>query len=134
MKPVWLVSFLLFSLNARAFEPSVEIIERFDDVRVVAFVSEADLKNYPLWHPTGDTLPLSVGEAIAAVVKKRNGHHHEVSDIEEIELRKISGRKDHWHYLVKLAAGSSQGRGLEVYVVLMTGKVIPAIIEPEAVK
>ncbi len=134
MKYLWLPTLFLLSANAWAFQPSVEIIERFDDVRVVAFVSEDDLKDYPLWQPASGTPPLSVGEAIAAVTRQRSGHRHTMGEVEEIELRKIAGRKDHWHYLVKLKARGAPGRGIEVYVVLMNGKVIPAIIEPEALK
>jgi hypothetical protein len=124
----------IFSGNAQS--SSIEIIERFDDIRLVAFVNEGDIENYPLWHPLTEAPPLSISAAIEAVnnLYKVNDAELIVESIQEIELRKIPNHKKYWHYLVKVKGNNDEKVKYQVYVVLMNGKVIPALIETESFK
>ena len=135
MKHMYLLLLLaIFSGNAQS--SSIEIIERFDDIRVVAFVNEGDIDNYPLWHPLTEAPPLSISAAIEAVnnLYKVNDAELIVESIQEIELRKIPNHKKYWHYLVKVKGNDDEKVKYQVYVVLMNGKVIPALIETESFK
>lgn len=135
MKHMYLLLLLaIFSGNAQS--SSIEIIERFDDIRVVAFVKEGDIDNYPLWHPLTEAPPLSISAAIEAVnnLYKVNDAELIVESIQEIELRKIPNHKKYWHYLVKVKGNDDEKVKYQVYVVLMNGKVIPALIETESFK
>ena len=68
MKLRYLFLLLAFtSVNAQSYQPSIEIYERFDDVKLVAFVNESDIENYPLWHSLSEVPPLSIADAIQAV-------------------------------------------------------------------
>jgi hypothetical protein len=124
--------FLVLTLiggSSQAYTPSIEIIEQFDNMRLVAFFSERDIENYPIWHPTEEAPPLSIKEAIQAVNDK-NGGELSIDTIKEIELREISHYKHYWHYLIKTKTKTKY----RIYVVLMNGKVIPAVVEPESYK
>lgn len=135
MKHMYLLLLLaIFSGNAQS--SSIEIIERFDDIRLVAFVNEGDIENYPLWHPLTEAPPLSISAAIEAVnnLYKVNDAELIVESIQEIELRKIPNHKKYWHYLVKVKGNNDEKVKYQVYVVLMNGKVIPALIETESFK
>ena len=61
-----LLAFISTTVQA-AYQPSIEIYERFDDVKTVAFINESDIENYPLWHSLTEAPPLSIADAIAAV-------------------------------------------------------------------
>ena len=120
------------STGVGAASPMVEIIERFDDLRMVAFVDQANIDASPAWNPGVSPIPLPVDEAIQSV-KAFNKASDNAAAIEEIEIRKIPGDEQHWHYLVKIADDRMTTK-YSVYLVLMTGKVVPAIIEPESYK
>lgn len=123
---------LLLSFNVQAGNFPVEIIEQFDNARVVAFIKDADLKSAPVWQPLAGPPPVTIAAAIEAVKTHRfKGVGQEGPFmVEEIELRKISAHDDHWHYLIK----TKEGEATRYYVVLMNGNVIPAVREPEAYK
>jgi len=53
-----LLLFMVISVNAQSFQPSIEIIEQFDDDRVIAFINETDIENYPQWNPLTEAPPL----------------------------------------------------------------------------
>lgn len=134
----WLMLFLTcFSVNTFAYQPSLEIFEDFDNVRLVAFIEEGDIQNYPLWGPLSSEPPLSISKAIQSVVKyhdtrKETGY---TNSIDKIELRQLTAHhKNYWHYLVKVKKVSTDKTLYQMYVVLMTGKVIPAMVEPESIK
>ncbi|HEC13849.1 MAG TPA: hypothetical protein ENI80_11510 [Acidiferrobacteraceae bacterium] len=133
----WLLLLLsIFSVNAQSFQPSIEIIEQFDDVKLVAFINEADIENYPLWHPLTEAPPLSVNKAIQSIknLYKTNRDHLLPKSVKEVELRKISRHEYYWHYLVKIKTNNDKKPKYQIYVVLMNGKVIPALIETESYK
>lgn len=115
---------------SNAMESRTEIIEQFDDLKLVAFIPTADITNSPEWKPEVGEPPLSVGEAINAVRKLDAGTDH---PIREIELRPITNSPTHWHYLVKTSNAKKTTR-FDIYVILMNGRVIPAMIEPKSVR
>jgi len=131
----WLFFLLLIiSGSAQSFQASIEIVERFDDTRLIAFVKQSDLDNYPAWNPASEAPPLSIKQAIQAIhnLDIKNNSNPADDMVKEIELREIPQYKSHWHYLIKVRG--TQSHRYQVYVVLMNGKVIPAMIEPESYK
>ncbi|HEC30027.1 MAG TPA: hypothetical protein ENI65_10625 [Gammaproteobacteria bacterium] len=132
----WLLLLLtIVSINAQSFQPSLEIVEQFDDVRLIAFINEADLENYPLWHPLTEAPPLSIRNAIQAINQyKANNGKLITGIVKEIELREMPHHSNYWHYLIKINIDPGKKPKYQVYVVLMNGKVIPALIETESYK
>jgi hypothetical protein len=123
---------LFISTNVLAAQPKIEIIERFDDLRMVAFISIKDIDDSPEWKANLTPPPLTVGEAIQAVneFSKKTGT---LSDIKEIEIRPVPGHESKWHYLIKVANDSKRSK-FDIYLVLMNGTVISAMIEPQGYK
>ncbi|MGD8804079.1 MAG: hypothetical protein PVG12_12920 [Gammaproteobacteria bacterium] len=124
-----LIATLVLSTNAHALQPKIGIIEQFDDTRMVAFVSLEDVTNSPEWDPDLVAPPLTVGEAVQAVKNFVTSS----TTVEEIEIRHVPKFEKHWHYLIKVSNDEVKPK-YKIYVVLMDGKVIPAIIEPEGYK
>lgn len=126
----------IVSGNALAFQSSIEIIEQFDEVKLVAFINQNDIENYPLWHSLTEAPPLSISEAIQAVKKLYKSHNDKLGTeaVREIELRVMPHHKKYWHYLIKMKGDDNGKQKYQVYVVLMNGKVIPAIMETESYK
>ena len=126
------MTFLVISTNTYAIQPKIEIFEQFDNLRMVAFISIEDINNSPEWYPDLGAPPLTVGEAIQAV-KDFIKISRPAMAIKEIELRQMPKHEKHWHYLIKISNDAMKTK-YEIYVVLMDGKVIPAIIEPQGYK
>lgn len=131
MNPVRHVLFALIflSVDAFAFQPKVEIIEQFDNLKMVAFISAEEINSNPEWQPASQPPPLTVDAAINAlkmIVK-------DPVSIVEIEIRQVPRHDRQWHYLIKVANDVMTSK-YSVYVVLMSGKVIPAIIQPQGYK
>jgi len=124
-----LMTSLVLSANVYAYQPKVEIIEQFDDLRMVAFIDMEDIKNNPEWNPDLGAPPLTVSGAIQAVKTLITMP----GSIKEIEIRQVPKHKKQWHYLIKTANESMKSK-YSIYVVLMSGVVIPAIIEPQGYK
>jgi len=124
-----LLSLFVVSTNALAYQPKIEIIEQFDNLRMIAFISKEDVDTNPVWNPDLEEIPLTVFNAIKAV-KKFNSDIHEVK---EIEIRPFPHHEKQWHYLIKVSNDKMKSK-YSVYAVLMSGKVIPAIIEPQGYK
>jgi hypothetical protein len=127
---------LLAAGNAQSFQTSIEIIEQFDDLRLVAFIDQQDINDYPEWQPVNGAPPLSIEQAVKAISKMKASNHEDMAagSISKIELRKIANHDDYWHYLIKMHSNNGERLKYEIYVVLMTGKVIPALIETESFK
>ncbi|BAS67330.1 MAG: hypothetical protein DSY43_04500 [Gammaproteobacteria bacterium] len=115
--------------NAYAFQFKVETVEQFDDLNIVTFTNPEDMRNNPEWNPNLEAPPLTVNEAIQAVKKFTKS----LKPIKEIEIRTIPKHKNQWHYLIKVANKSMKSK-YNIYMVLMNGKVIPAIIQPQGYK
>ena len=123
------ISILVLPATVLALQPSLEIIERFGDLRVVAFVNAGQIDRSPAWSPESSAPPLTVEEAVEAVAEFIEA----TPDVREIDLKPLPRFEDRWHYLIKLPA--ERGRAeYEIYMVLMDGKVVPALIEPESYK
>jgi len=135
-KGLLLLLTLAFSANAQSYQPSIEIIEQFDDVKLVAFIRESDLENYPQWNPVKEAPPLTINKAIQAVhnYHKKNNAELATETVNEIELKKMTRHEKYWHYLIKIKINGSDDARYQVYVVLMNGKVIPALTETESYK
>jgi len=126
---------LLFSASTQAYEFPVEIIEFIDNAKIVASIDEGDIDESLYWQPFESPPPLSIAGALDAI------RTHIASDpqagrteLTGIELKQIPHHSRHWHYLVKMRTeveGKPQPR---YFIVLMTGKVIPGLREPETVK
>ena len=126
------LSILVFSTNVSAIQTKIEIYEQFDNLRMVVLIGENDINNSPEWNPGLSPIPLTVGEAIQAVIAL-NKAAKTPNAIKEIEIRPIPHYENHWHYLIKIA-NDAMNIKYSIYVVLMNGKVIPAIIEPQGFK
>lgn len=118
----------LLSSNTYAVEQQIEIFEQFDDLKMVAFLNVKDIENNPVWNPGLTPPPLTVGEAIQTL---KNAF--EIGAIQEIEIRLVPGNKKKWHYLIKTTNDAMKSK-VSIYVVLMDGVVVPAIIEPQGYK
>jgi len=135
----WLLLLLTLTAsvaNAQSYQSSIEIIEQFDDVKLVAFIRESDLENYPHWNPIDEAPPLTIAKAIQAVhdYHKKNNAELATETVNEIELKKMTRHEKYWHYLIKIKINKSDDARYQVYVVLMNGKVIPALTETESYK
>ena len=129
----WLpICLLVLSANANALQSKIEIIEQFDNLRMVAFVDKKAINESPEWNPNNDPPPLTIVEAIQAV-KQFNKGPKKLGAIKEIEIRPVPNDEKHWHYLIKITNDLMKSK-YSIYVVLMSGKVVPAIIEPQAIK
>lgn len=129
----WLSIFVfVFSANAHSYQPRVEIIEQFDNIKMVAFINEDDVNNNPEWMPGDNAPPLTIAEAIEAV-NSFNNKTKTTKPVVEVEVRQMPKRKNNWHYLIKVSNSAIRSK-YDIYVVLMSGKVIPAIIEPQSYK
>ena len=126
---------LLFCGKVVAYESPIEIIEYIDDVKVVANINKNDLNKKTQWIPFKSPPPLSVADALQAV-QKYIGSHGKISDIKlrGIELKRMSHHEMYWHYLVKIIYQRGDKTQPHFFVVLMDGKVIPALQEPESIK
>jgi hypothetical protein len=133
----WLaVLSMMFCATAQSSPFPIQIIEQFDDARIVAFINESDVNNSAQWNPLKDAPPLSVASAIEAVKQHYLAHNNSLDSlsITEIEIRQVPQHKNHWHYLIKVKSNIDLEFKNTFYVVLMDGKVIPAIVEPKSYK
>ena len=126
---------LLFFGRAMAYENPIEIIEYIDDVKVVAYISKSDITEKLQWTPLESPVPLSIDDALRAVQNYIKSDK-DIADfkLSGIELKRIARYEMYWHYLVKLKYKSDGRMRPHFYVVLMDGKVISALREPESIK
>ncbi len=131
MKIYRLLFFSIIALSApvQAFQPAFEIVEHFDDLKTVAFIPKEEINKNPEWDPALSEPPVSVLDAIQAIKE----FSKTPVIIDEIEIRQVPRHQGQWHYLIKVSNDAMKYK-FSIYVVLMSGKVIPAIIEPETYK
>lgn len=129
------VFLLFFCANAYAAEFPVEIVEYVGNTRVVAFIDEQDIAESRQWQPFEEEPPLAMNDAID-VLQKFIASNKEFTDTEllEIELRKLPRHEQHWHYMFKTRTTINEASHQLFFVVLMNGKIIPAIREPETLR
>jgi hypothetical protein len=126
---------LLFSAQVFAVEFPIEISEYIDDVKIDAYINKEDLKNTRKWTPFESPPPLTINQALTAIL---NDEKYKIdlnsSSLIGVELKPVPHHKFYWHYLVKIKTISENGSEPHFYIVLMDGKVISAIKEPESIK
>lgn len=127
--------FLLFSFKALAMEFPIKVTEYIDDVKIDAYINEKDLLRTKKWTPFESPPPLSVAAAMTAI-KNYISADSDFSNttLIGVELKKIPHHKSYWHYLVKVKTVTENNSQPNFYVVLMDGKVVSAIKEPESIK
>lgn len=133
--PMCILPALIFAGDSYAGKWPIEIFEVMDNKNIVVFLHDEDIKNSPEWEPRDNAPPLTINEALHQLKtwQKRLGETNNQT-VNEIELKRIRGHeKEHrWYYLIQL---SSNTKGDSDYVaVLLSGKVVPAISEPSAIK
>lgn len=126
---------LMFSGHVFGIEFPIEISEYIDDVKIDAYINEADLNKTAKWEPFGSSPPLTIKGALFAI-KNDSGTDIDFSNTQLIgvELKPVPHHRSFWHYLVKLKTVSEDGSEPHFFIVLMDGKVISAIKEPESIK
>ena len=125
---------LLFSKTLYAYESPIEIIEYIDNVKVVAFINKADIKKTSAWIPFKSKPPLTVEKALAKVKLFLSKNTLKSLTMREIELKRVPHHNKYWHYLVKLSYKVNNQLQFHYFIVLMNGKVIAALKEPESIK
>jgi len=125
---------LLFSQNSFAYNSPIEIIEYIDNIKVVAFINKADVKKTDAWLPFKNKPPLSIDRALAKVKLFLSKNNAQDLTMREIKLKRIPHHDKNWHYLVKLSYKIDDQLQFHYFVVLMNGKVIAALKEPESIK
>lgn len=126
---------LLVSGKLFAYDFPIEILEYVDDVRIVAHINKKDISADRQWSPFEAAPPLSIKDALNAVEQQiKTGTDYQEVSLSGIELKRIPHHKAHWHYLVRINHRVDGEIRSHFFVVLMDGKVIPAIREPESVK
>lgn len=126
---------LLVSTSSHAYEFPLEIFEYVNDVKVVAFINKDDIDDSMSWNPFEEPPKLTIANVVD-IIKKHITTNQELAGAEltEIELRQIPHHEKHWHYMVKLKTVEDNKRKYHYILILMNGKVIPAIREPESFK
>jgi len=123
------------SIKTYAIEFPIEIIEYFDDIKVVAFINESDIDKSLDWPSTDAALPLSISGALKAVrVYMSTDPTMEQGRLASIELKQIPHHENYWHYVVRMKTRENGRSKSHYFIVLMNGKVIPALKEPESFK
>jgi len=125
---------LLFSAKLFAYEFPIEITEYIDDVKVDAYISKSDIDQELIWTPFDGAPPLSIAAALQAIQGYAANTDLADMTLTGIELKKIPRHEKHWHYLVKIKSEVDGIVESHYFIVLMDGKVIPAIKEPESIK
>ena len=125
---------LLFSAKLFAYEFPIEITEYIDDVKVDAYISKSDIDQELIWTPFDGAPPLSIAAALQAIQAYAANTDLADMTLTGIELKRIPRHEKQWHYLVKIKSEIDGIVESHYFIVLMDGKVIPAIKEPDSIK
>ncbi len=137
MMLVRLLPLLLVLLAGKVFarESPIEVFEYIDDVKIVAFIKESDIERGLYWAPFEGSPPLTISKALANVYKHLAANPKLAkATLVEIKLKEIPRHKGYWHYLIKLNTKTNHKLHSYYFVVLMDGKIFPALREPESFK
>jgi hypothetical protein len=135
LKKILPMLLLIFSSHVHAFEFPIEISEYIDDVKIDAYINKEDLNNTTQWTPFKSSLPLTIDQALTAILNdEKSNIDFETSRVIGVELKPVPHHESYWHYLIKIKSISEDGSEPHFFIVLMDGKVIPAIIEPDSIK
>ena len=126
---------VFFSVAVHASEFPIEIIEYVDQTKVVTFINEEDIDKTVAWVPFEGPPPLTIKDALV-LVQKFTAPDPEMAgaQLTEIELRRIPHHEIHWHYVVRMKVRTGGKPRSRFFIVLMNGKIIPGLREPEAIK
>ena len=115
-----------------------EVIDSLDGQRLVVFLPNEDIAASPQWHPAADAPPpLNIAAAIENLKKWMiNDSRYQDVEIHEIKLTPIRHHEQEhrWYYLFQLRHPDGGRRKAMYAVVLLNGKVVPAIAEPSSIK
>lgn len=130
--PLMLVA---LSTTVQAVEFPVEIVEYMDSAQVVATLDAADIDESGHWNPFEEPPALPMADALSAV-RMHLDADPELKDVTlaGIELKRTPHHENHWHYLVKVQKPAPGRDRFRYFIVLMNGKVIQGLREPQAVK
>ncbi len=123
------------SVNASPWP--LEIIDHLDETKIVIYIKEADIEASPLWNPASGTPTFGLSELLETVAAWKEKNKWDAADgIEKIELKPIMHheKEGRWYYLVQLKNVEKGKRSHQYLAVLMSGKAVAAIMEPEAYK
>lgn len=128
---------LLVSSNVFAVDFPVEIVDQFDNSRIVTYINQSDAEKSPSWNPADGEPPLTIG----AMLKSLGNWVAEDStlkgaQVSKIELKPImqKEKEGRWYYLVKLTCQRAESPKVTYAAILMNGKVFAAIREPDPFK
>jgi len=112
-----------------------EIFEVMDNHRLVIFLDDEDIVKSPEWQPATSPPPLTIAEVLKIVsIWISRDSRLSTAWVHEIELKPIKHHENRWYYLLQLQS-TNNGKIEENYIaVLFSGKVVPAIAEPAAIK
>lgn len=126
---------LLICGEALAYETPVEIIEYIDDVKVIAYLNKSEIAKSPQWIPFESPPPLSIQDALQAVrLYLESDADFTDARLVSIELKRIPHYEQHWHYLAKVRYRVGDKIEPHFFAILMDGKLVSAIKEPESIK
>lgn len=135
LKKILSLLLLLTAGQTHATAFPLEIIEYIDDVKVVAFVYEEDVQQSPTWEPFETAPPIDVEDVVQKIQAYADTHPALANaKFEKVELKRIPHHPNHWHYLVAMKTPGDDHTALYYFVMLMDGKVIPALKEPASFK
>jgi hypothetical protein len=132
MLPLLLV---LLSANVLARGFPVEVFEYIDNARVVVFVNEADIDKTLHWIPFEGALPLTLTDALNAI-QQHVAANPELTNavLSGVELKPVPHHEGYWNYLVRMKTFTDGKPVSHYFIVLMDGKIVSGIKEPETVK
>jgi hypothetical protein len=134
-KKLFSLGLLLLSSRAMAIDFPIEVSEYIDDIKIDAYIREEDLNSSSPWSPFESAPPLTIKQALSAIEEGEKADiDFSKTTVIGIELKPVPRHKSYWHYLVKLRTITDGESEPLYYIVLMNGKVIPAIREPDAIK
>jgi hypothetical protein len=134
-KKIVVLSLLLISSKLFAVEFPVEVSEYIDDVKIDAYINKKDINDKSKWTPFKTAPGLSVDAALAAVDKYINSStEFKETRLVGIELKPIPHHEEYWHYLVKTKSVVGNETKPHFFIVMMDGKVVSAIQEPDSIK
>ena len=130
-----LLLLVLFSANVLAQEFPIEVFEYIDNTRVVAFVNEADIDKTLHWTPFEGPLPLTLTDALKAI-QSYVATDPDLANavLSGVELKQVPHHEGYWHYLVRMKTFADGRPTSHYFIVLMDGKIVSGIKEPETFK
>lgn len=113
----------------------IEIFDVMDNSKIIVFIKDDDINASPKWQPADGGPPMSIEGVLQEVNKwvKADASLKDL-DINEIELKPINHHKGHWYYLVQLKSSIDYRQKPRFVAVLLSGKVVPAMVKPVSIK